>query len=72
MMTGRCVALACALFGLDRPGHHIVTPMALHAWAMNVTILAEVRVAAAAFIAAGHELIVHAVRAWHGSQQTRP
>jgi hypothetical protein len=70
--TGLGVVLAYALFGLDSLGHYVVAPMSSHTVAMNATILAEVVAAAAVFIEAARQLIVHTARIWRRSQQTQP
>jgi hypothetical protein len=70
--TGLAVVLVYALFGLDSLGHYVVAPMSSHTLAMNVTILAEVVAAAAVFIEAAHQLVMHATRTWRRSQQTQP
>lgn len=71
-ITGLFVVLAYALFGLDSLGHYVVAPMSSHTVAMNATILVEVMAAAAVFIEAARQLIVHAARIGRRSQQTQP
>lgn len=74
---GRCfigllVVLAYALCGLDSLGHYVVAPMSSHTVVMNASILMEVAAAAAVFIEATRQLIVHAARNRHRSQQAQP
>lgn len=70
--TGLLVVLAYALCGLDSLGHYVVAPMSSHTVAMNATIFMEVAAAAAVFIEAARQLIVHAARNSRRSQQTQP
>ena len=45
IVTGLCVLVGYALFGLDSLGHYVVAPFSAHTLTMNATILIEVAAA---------------------------